>query len=150
MPDRSVKMKRRIFGFQRRVWWPKCTPASSSSRIEATAMSASPLVLCELLPAGRWRTHLRGEHPRLGLIRRGVDGLGRGKCSEGLAKVVRQLRGDVDPFAGERVVEGQPPRVEELPLQPEHAGPAVRRVAGDREVDRGEVDPDLVGSPRLE
>src|SRR3954451_8923654 len=33
MPPRSVKMKRRIFGFQRRVWWPKWTPASSSSRM---------------------------------------------------------------------------------------------------------------------
>ena len=31
MPLRSPKMKRRIFGFQRRVWWPKWTPASSSS-----------------------------------------------------------------------------------------------------------------------
>src|SRR6266545_7211202 len=36
MPPRSVKMKRRIFGFQRRVWWPKWTPASKSSRIETT------------------------------------------------------------------------------------------------------------------
>src|SRR5882757_7737180 len=26
-------MKRRILGFQRRVWWPKWTPASSSSRM---------------------------------------------------------------------------------------------------------------------
>ena len=33
MPPRSPKMYLRIFGFQRRVWWPKCTPASSSSRI---------------------------------------------------------------------------------------------------------------------
>src|SRR4051812_18757304 len=33
MPSRSPKMKRRIFGFQRRVWWPKWTPASSSSRM---------------------------------------------------------------------------------------------------------------------
>ena len=31
MPLRSPKMNLRIFGFQRRVWWPKCTPASSSS-----------------------------------------------------------------------------------------------------------------------
>ena len=31
IPLRSPKMKRRIFGFQRRVWWPKWTPASSSS-----------------------------------------------------------------------------------------------------------------------
>src|SRR5205823_4317508 len=38
MPPRSVKMKRRILGFQRRVWWPKWTPASSSSRMETTDM----------------------------------------------------------------------------------------------------------------
>src|SRR5919205_3157990 len=36
MPPRSVKMKRRILGFQRRVWWPKWTPASKSSRMETT------------------------------------------------------------------------------------------------------------------
>jgi hypothetical protein len=30
MPLRSPKMNLRIFGFQRRVWWPKWTPASSS------------------------------------------------------------------------------------------------------------------------
>ena len=30
MPFLSAKMKRRIFGFQRRVWCPKWTPASSS------------------------------------------------------------------------------------------------------------------------
>src|SRR5436190_4774667 len=41
MPDRSLKMKRRIFGFQRRVWWPKWTPASSRSRMEATAIGDS-------------------------------------------------------------------------------------------------------------
>src|SRR5215212_9512989 len=38
MPPRSPKMKRRILGFQRRVWWPKCTPASSSSLIPTWAM----------------------------------------------------------------------------------------------------------------
>src|SRR4051812_47204849 len=38
MPLRSVKMKRFIFGFQRRVWWPKWTPLSSSWRIVTTAM----------------------------------------------------------------------------------------------------------------
>jgi hypothetical protein len=31
-------MKRRIFGFQRLVWWPKCTPASKSSRMLTTGM----------------------------------------------------------------------------------------------------------------
>ncbi|GEB51640.1 hypothetical protein SCA03_41910 [Streptomyces cacaoi] len=39
MPLRSVKMKRFIFGFQRRVWCPKWTPLSSSSRIVTTAMA---------------------------------------------------------------------------------------------------------------
>src|SRR5262252_5874472 len=37
MPPRSVKMNRRIFGFQRRVWWPKWTPASSSCFMVTTA-----------------------------------------------------------------------------------------------------------------
>src|SRR5215211_7800091 len=43
MPLRSVKMKRFIFGFQRRVWCPKCTPLSSSWRMVTTAISARPL-----------------------------------------------------------------------------------------------------------
>ena len=34
IPLRSAKMKGFIFGFQRRVWWPKWTPASSSWRME--------------------------------------------------------------------------------------------------------------------
>ena len=40
MPPRSVKMKRFIFGFQRRVWWPKWTPASSSSFMETTGIES--------------------------------------------------------------------------------------------------------------
>src|SRR5690606_22300841 len=39
MPLRWVKMKGFIFGFQRRVWWPKCTPASSSWSRPTSAMS---------------------------------------------------------------------------------------------------------------
>src|SRR5918997_1005040 len=31
MPLRSPKMYSFIFGFQRFVWWPKCTPASNMS-----------------------------------------------------------------------------------------------------------------------
>src|SRR2546426_12785221 len=59
MPPRSVKMKRRIFGFQRRVWWPKWTPASSSSRIETTDIGIrSPFWLILLLPVGPgWNRH---------------------------------------------------------------------------------------------
>ena len=40
MPLRSVKMKRFILGFQRRVWCPKWTPLSSSWRMVTTAMCA--------------------------------------------------------------------------------------------------------------
>ncbi|GAA2397795.1 hypothetical protein GCM10010420_24830 [Streptomyces glaucosporus] len=51
MPLRSVKMKRFIFGFQRRVWCPKWTPLSSSSRIVTTAMAVSPW--CSVVRGGR-------------------------------------------------------------------------------------------------
>src|SRR5256885_16067514 len=33
MPFRAPKMYGFIFGFHRLVWWPKCTPASSSWRM---------------------------------------------------------------------------------------------------------------------
>src|SRR2546428_252890 len=42
MPLRSPKMYFCIFGFQRLVWWPKCTPASSSSFIVNVAIRLSP------------------------------------------------------------------------------------------------------------
>src|SRR5579875_2533005 len=38
MPLRSQKMNRFIFGFQRRVWWPKWTPASSNCLMVTTAI----------------------------------------------------------------------------------------------------------------
>src|SRR5205085_9668524 len=38
MPLRSPKMYFCIFGFQRFVWWPKCTPASSSSFMVSAAI----------------------------------------------------------------------------------------------------------------
>src|SRR4029450_9192021 len=38
MPLRSPKMYFCIFGFQRLVWWPKCTPASSNSFMVRVAM----------------------------------------------------------------------------------------------------------------
>src|SRR5689334_10372269 len=42
MPLRSVKMKRFILGFQRRVWCPKWTPLSSSWRMVTTATVVTP------------------------------------------------------------------------------------------------------------
>src|SRR5438045_3146490 len=47
MPFRSPKMNSFIFGFQRFVWWPKCTPASSRSFI-AIAAKCPPLPFTEL------------------------------------------------------------------------------------------------------
>src|SRR3972149_10640633 len=44
MPLRSPKMYSFIFGFQRRVWWPKGTPASSSSFMVKVA-TGPPLLL---------------------------------------------------------------------------------------------------------
>src|SRR5579862_2299588 len=65
MPSRSPKMKRRILGFQRRVWWPKCTPASRSSLIPGCATVL--LLVCHAVPLG-WRADPRfaraGRTPR--------------------------------------------------------------------------------------
>src|SRR5215217_3238081 len=49
MPLRSVKMKRFIFGFQRRVWCPKWTPLSSSCFMLTTAIAA--FLVCARPPA---------------------------------------------------------------------------------------------------
>src|SRR5512145_3223242 len=43
MPLRSPKRYFFIFGFQRLVWWPKCTPASNNSLIETTPIPSPPL-----------------------------------------------------------------------------------------------------------
>src|ERR1700722_547876 len=44
MPLRSPKMYSFIFGFQRRVWWPKCSPASSNSFIVISTPKVPPPV----------------------------------------------------------------------------------------------------------
>src|SRR3954447_24791386 len=51
-------MKRRIFGFQRRVWWPKWTPASSSARRStwvSVAIEAPWFRACAVVPVRRRR-----------------------------------------------------------------------------------------------
>src|SRR5829696_9071497 len=69
MPLRSPKMYSFIFGFQRFVWWPKCTPASSRSfmaiavklpptcsrRRGRHGRCATPLALAELESLARAR-----------------------------------------------------------------------------------------------
>src|SRR3954469_24827134 len=69
MPLRSVMMKRFIFGFQRRVWCPKCTPLSSSCFMLTTAIAAS--LFCARSPGPRssvvactgWRSAWRPAAP---------------------------------------------------------------------------------------
>src|SRR5262245_36259981 len=51
MPFRSMKMYFFIFGFQRRVWWPKWTPASSRSFMRMSLIRL--LLRLFLRPAGR-------------------------------------------------------------------------------------------------
>src|SRR5262245_4005171 len=65
MPFRSMKMKRFICGFHRRVWCPKWTPASSRSFIVISATKAS----CGVLPPPR---RLESRPPRGAGPRRAV------------------------------------------------------------------------------
>src|SRR4029079_9205839 len=58
MPFRSPKMNGFIFGFQRFVWWPKWTPASSRSfnamPVKLPPYKKLPASSCQL-PAGSWK-----------------------------------------------------------------------------------------------
>jgi len=57
IPLRSAKMNGFIFGFQRRVWWPKWTPASSSWRMETDGTGATSCRFsssADLVAGGRW------------------------------------------------------------------------------------------------
>src|SRR5918995_3303539 len=133
MPPRSVKMKRFIFGFQRRVWWPKWTPASRSSRMETTAKGLAPFGLVAIQPAGRGRNRVQnlGTPTRPGRRDGGKNDRGsvaavRPKWSSQLAgalergsEIVGQPRLDLDSLRGERMVERQPRRVQELAFEAE-------------------------------
>src|SRR5215831_13534622 len=65
-------------------------------------------------------------------------------------EIRREGRIDIDPLPREGMLEREPRRVEELALEVELARPAVDRIARDRELDRGEMDADLVRPPGLE
>src|SRR5450756_2660677 len=69
MPFRSPKMYSFIFGFQRFVWWPKCTPASSMSFIAIAAkrppqksVRRRPDTRCRLLPFAELEAFARSRH----------------------------------------------------------------------------------------
>src|SRR6186997_3554599 len=155
MPPRSVKMKRRILGFQRRVWWPKWTPASSSSRIETTDTRSAPFRLVDVVRrrAGRNRAHSDGTPATAGRRVGGTKDRGSlavARSRESILELGRERRLDVEKFPGERMVEPQCIGMQELPAEPEIAPHAVRRVSRDRQVDGREMDSDLVRSARFE
>src|SRR3954451_14104014 len=148
MPPRSVKMKRFIFGFQRRVWWPKWTPASSSSFMETTGMrapfSVSIAILRRASRGSRRRT--RGHRPRKGAPpgRRDVERQNRSRSELVLTrhevggKVARERGADHQPVAADRMRERQLRRVEKLAAE-RRLGASV-----DGAPDHGQVDPGQV------
>src|SRR6476620_1486234 len=165
MPPRSPKMKRRILGFQRRVWWPKWTPASSSSRIETTDTRSAPFGLVDGdSPTGRAEPRSRRRHPRHGWSpgRRKEDrgSVATASSCDTVSHGSRPLEGH-DELAGKRRLEielgsrhgmdeRQPVRMQELALETEVAPCPVRHVTRNRKLDRCEVDADLVRSSCLE
>src|ERR1051326_1329523 len=108
MPPRSVKMKRRILGFQRRVWWPKWTPASSSSRMETTDMCI-PFGWISLLRRGAGGTGIRQPPAPPPVAVAAGSGFG-GEIVPELAprpfesggEIRRKAGFDVDPLPGDR------------------------------------------------
>src|SRR5437867_6208706 len=62
MPFRSPKMYSFIFGFQRFVWWPKCTPASSRSFIAIPGNSSSFSLTFWRLPFAELEALTRASH----------------------------------------------------------------------------------------
>src|SRR5262245_48295546 len=76
MPPRSVKMNRFIFGFQRRVWWPKWTPASSRSFMETTGMER-PFLGLDCLSAGGFEAGTSAYSPQAQATVRREDPPGR-------------------------------------------------------------------------
>src|SRR5436309_15299601 len=111
MPPRSEKMKRRIFGFQRLVWWPKWTPASSNSRMETapalveTAIEApsDSFVSCaggsRGAPPARRGTRATAGPPGSG--NRDAGRLAGPRSFQCAGQVGRQRRRDVDGGAGD-------------------------------------------------
>src|SRR5450756_2195976 len=72
MPLRSEKMYGFIFGFQRRVWCPKWTPASCRAFIVTTAMTLPPVPVVFrprhplMVSVTAYERHRRGTGSRVG------------------------------------------------------------------------------------
>src|ERR1044072_833802 len=147
-----------MFGFQRRVWWPKWTPASSSSLRPASGIRKSPWFGEEVLIAlaevsAWWPVRIRGGSTGVGLDRRIVEARRRSGGAGGgqrCGKVGGKLRGEAQRLAADRGGEGRPVRGQELALEAVLHLAAVGRVAGQRVADRGEVGADLVRAAGLQ
>src|SRR5579885_2271390 len=161
MPPRSVKMNRFIFGFQRRVWWPKWTPDSSSSFMETTGMRAPFSVRLRFAGGSRVEAGLRARPPPTEVALPGRRNTERpewyrprllvpsGQGREVRRELGRERRDGLDPPPGDRVREGELGGVQELPAKRRFRHP-VHRIAHDGQVDRGQVDANLVHPPGLE
>src|SRR6478672_10999607 len=143
-----------MFGFQRLVWWPKWTPASSSSLMPASAIYSS--FLGDAPPLRCAGPGFRRAGPAW---RGGVGGWCRGsvgnrasaaRTGEGCRQVLGQLRGELQPRAGLRMRQGEAVRVQELPPEAETVVAPVLRVARQRVADRREVGADLVRAAGLQ
>src|SRR5712692_7676927 len=73
MPLRSPKMYSFIFGFQRLVWWPKWTPASSNSFIEISTAKVPPIKVRTSIPR-EGKPSPAGTLPAVNLPRRSPAG----------------------------------------------------------------------------
>src|SRR4051794_38001301 len=118
MPLRSPKMYSFIFGFQRFVWWPKCTPASSSSFIAIAAklalLTAGLKACATTLTFAELEAFTRASHPVLFAF------LG--------ARIARQHAFVLQRLAQLQVVGDQGAR----DAEPDRAGLAGDAAAGDR------------------
>ena len=110
MPLRSPKMNRFIFGFQRRVWCPKWTPASSSCFMVTTATMGSLPVGSLCRPDAGAGPGARGRGDR-GMARvLGVVGLGQAVAGPSRTMLAGALSagrtsarcGRAEPAAGRR------------------------------------------------
>src|SRR6185437_5037136 len=180
MPPRSPKMNRRILGFQRLVWWPKWTPASSSSRIvtsgtctphdrldvDSDGALRSPVLAWDTAgaaasPPGREKWGRSGgivanrvwEASTTGPRARDAGPgpfLRLARRGQGGLEIGREVGVHLERIAGLGVHQPQLRGVQELTLEAQLGAVAVHGVADHRRADRGQVDADLVRAPGLE
>src|SRR5207344_948812 len=138
-------MNRFIFGFQRRVWWPKWTPASSRSFMDTTDTGPAPFNGLVATSRRRREEPAQGRH-RLSSVCRRVGwqkhAQGSNACPplratsavECSLEFGRERRLRLDRLARDRVREREARGMQELALEVEVAH-AVDAIARYRQVD---------------